>query len=128
MPKLHECTPGQYCFWCPGCECAHHIYTEGKVSWTLTGGLDSPTVRPSLLHNKGEKGAQCHYHVTEGKLEYFFDTFHQYRSQTVEIPEWDERIHNRYSIRPQHEKAQQSVLRNRSPKGNMVCSFNFEKD
>jgi hypothetical protein len=122
--KLKEVRPGQYCFWCPGCECAHHIYTEDD-KWQVMGDLKRPTVRPSLAHNRGEKKAQCHYHITNGKLEYFFDTFHQYRSQVVEIPDWDERIHNPYIIRPKHEEAS---IRNRSPLSNMVCGFNFNRD
>jgi hypothetical protein len=125
--KLKEVRPDQFAFWCPGCACAHHIYTEGKVSWELTGSHEAPTVRPSLSHNRGEKGVNCHYHLTEGKIEYFFDCFHELRSQVIDMLDWDERIHNQYIIRPRHEN---EVSRNRSPqtnKLNIVCGFNFNR-
>lgn len=124
MPKLKEVRPNQFCFWCPGCKCAHHIYTEGKVIWNMTGAPEKPTVRPSLSHNKGEKGVNCHYHLTEGKIEYFLDCFHELKGTVVEMPDWDERIHNQYTIRPRPEK---EAFRNRSPQSNIVCSFNFNK-
>ncbi len=120
--KLKEVTPGTYCFWCPGCECSHWIYTEGQTNWQITGELAAPTVRPSLAHNRSERKAQCHYLITEGTLTYYFDTFHQYRSQSIDMVDWDERVHNPYVTRPRHEN---NTNRNSHPHTNMVCRFNF---
>jgi hypothetical protein len=121
MAKLKEMRPGVYCHFCPGCGCSHWVYTD-EQKWELTGSVDMPTVRPSLAHNRGERKAQCHYHITDGQLVYFLDTHHQYRSQTIDMPDWDERIHNPYIIRPRHEGESR---RNKSPKTNIVCGFNF---
>jgi hypothetical protein len=122
MAKFKEMRPGVFCHFCPGCECSHWIYTDGKVTWSITGEADKPTVRPSLAHDQGNRKTECHYHITDGKLEFFFDTHHQYRSQTIDVPEWDERIHNPYKIRPKHEG---ETIRNRSPKSNAMPGFNF---
>lgn len=121
MPKLKEMRPGVYCHYCPGCECTHWVYTDNKM-WELTGDVSTPTIRPSLAHNRGERKAQCHYHITDGKLEYFFDTHHKYRSETIEMPDWDEAKHHAYITRPRHEE---NSSRNGSPRTNMVCGFNF---
>jgi hypothetical protein len=42
-----------FMFWCPGCQCAHGIWTTKRNSlnavWTFNGDMEKPTFAPSLL-------------------------------------------------------------------------------
>lgn len=94
MKKLGQITnakPGEadYTFYCPGCECNHGVHVNsGDVRWTFTGSMERPTVRPSLLHryvNTDGADVVCHYHITNGTLEYLNDCTHHLSGQTVEM-------------------------------------------
>jgi hypothetical protein len=76
--------PGQYIFWCAGCECAHGI----DSTWSFNGDLVRPTITPSVL-SQGE--VRCHSFVTDGKIRYLPDSEHALAGQTVDMvrPPWE---------------------------------------
>lgn len=79
-----------YLFMCPACSCGHKFctsdaYSEGWPIWQLTGTIDNPTIRASILINSAN-GIICHSFITNGKLEYCGDCTHKLAGQTVELP------------------------------------------
>ena len=89
---LHR-SGNRWLFWCPGCECAHYV----NETWTLTGGTDRPTIRPSILvtyngPDAGQDGApkaRCHSFVTGGSIEFLGDSTHALAGKTVSLPPWE---------------------------------------
>lgn len=81
-------------FRCPGCGCAHAV----NETWTLTGGGQRPTIRPSILvtydgADAGQSGApyaRCHSFVTDGRIEFLSDSTHALAGRTVPLPPWNE--------------------------------------
>lgn len=76
-----------YVFHCPGCGHAHPIEVP---HWTWNGSFDKPTFRPSLLCNGSYPEHRCHSFLTEGTIQFLGDCHHGLKSQTVEIPDWDD--------------------------------------
>ena len=85
-----------YTFWCPGCECAHGIWTMkrgGTPNWEFNGREDKPTFSPSILvrYPNGATGKDevCHSYVRDGQIQFLNDCTHKLAGQTVELPEND---------------------------------------
>ena len=76
-----------YCFHCPGCGYDHPFHVP---AWQWNGSMDVPTFRPSLMVFGMEPSKRCHSWVTDGKIQFLADTFHDLRGQTVELPDWDD--------------------------------------
>jgi hypothetical protein len=78
-------------FNCPGCGCNHpfHVGFTGRPNWSWNGDYDKPTFSPSLVVFKDEPSQRCHSFVTDGKIQFLGDCFHDLKNQTVEIPEWE---------------------------------------
>ena len=79
-----------YLFFCPGCQCAHWVRVRGKnPCWTWNGDVNRPTVTPSLnVHPNTEQ--QCHSFITDGKMIYLADCWHDLKGKTVEIPDFED--------------------------------------
>lgn len=79
-----------YAFHCPGCKYSHpfEINAPNGAGWTWNGSLDKPTFTPSLLCNAGSDQV-CHSFVTDGRIQFLSDCFHELAGQTVEIPDWE---------------------------------------
>ena len=77
-----------YEFFCPGCRYYHsfRVHGEGRPIWQWNFSLERPTFTPSLLANRGTE-QQCHLFVTDGKIFYLDDCWHQLRNQTVDMPD-----------------------------------------
>lgn len=86
-------------FHCPGCgyEHAFHVGPQyptdlaagiARPRWTWNGSFTAPTFSPSLLCNKDIPENRCHSFVTDGKIQFLGDCFHELKGQTVEIPDW----------------------------------------
>jgi len=90
MNKVHE-TAARVWFQCPGCKCAHAI---AKGVWGWNGSLENPTFTPSVLtghpNEKGEQFAvnRCHSFVTDGKIQFLGDCWHELKDQTIALPDW----------------------------------------
>ncbi len=82
--------PELFLFWCPGCECAHHLETR---KWKWNGDLVKPTATPSL-RIRGDKqtggGHHCHLWVKDGQLKFLNDCTHDLGGQTVAMVPWDQ--------------------------------------
>lgn len=102
-------------FHCPGCNMTHGIVTDRikpGPKWNFSGGLDNPTVSPSILvrywktpipppkdengkylldeNGKivGSKKMVCHSFVREGKIQFLNDCTHELAGETVELGEF----------------------------------------
>lgn len=81
--------PGQYLFYCPGCDQVHAVWTDpkfpnpkNKCVWSFNGDRYKPTFTPSL-----DIKGQCHSIVTNGNIYFCPDSVHHLAGQTVEIPD-----------------------------------------
>lgn len=72
-------------FYCPGCECTHHVRIESG-RWNLTGTADRPTIRPSVLCGP----RTCHLFVTDGVIEFLADSQHRLAGKTVPMEDVEE--------------------------------------
>ena len=76
---------------CPGCN-THHAFTvkapQGPV-WGWNGSLDKPTFTPSMLVNGDYPDSRCHSFVTDGKIKFLGDCFHDMKNTTVDLPAID---------------------------------------
>lgn len=94
MPKFQQIKTDdpnieEYMFRCPGCGGAHMIRTKGdRPCWTWNGDVEKPTCSPSLLVGHGTS-YQCHSFISDGKIQFLGDCWHDLRGQTVDIPEWE---------------------------------------
>lgn len=77
-------------FFCPGCGYNHpyqlDIPAANGAMWTFNEDMEKPTFTPSLLCNKGTE-VQCHLHVTDGKIIYSPDCFHDLKNQILDLQE-----------------------------------------
>jgi len=83
----------QYNFWCPGCKTIHAFQVKpAEPNWDFNGDFDCPTVKPSIKVTMGPKTARqvCHFHITNGKIVYCGDCWHDKRNLTVEMKDLDE--------------------------------------
>lgn len=77
--------------WCPGCNRAHQIRTEGSQPvWEFDGNVAAPTCSPSILvrepRPEGEK--RCHYFLRAGFIEFCSDSTHALAGQQILLPDW----------------------------------------
>lgn len=89
--------------YCPGCK-HHHMLrtrmpsnpTQQEVDdqrnniqglWTFNGDFDKPTFRASLLIGAHDATYRCHSFITDGKIQFLGDCFHELKNQTVDLPE-----------------------------------------
>lgn len=97
MAKLHHLRSNGprggevYVFHCPGCGHAHwfEVNAPGGAGWKWNGSMEAPTFSPPLLCNQHDAASRCHSFVTDGKIQFLSDCWHELRGQTVEIPEWE---------------------------------------
>lgn len=74
-------------FWCPGCNEAHAIRTEGtggefnRARWSFDGNVDAPTLSPSIL-------VRANFSPEDG------DCTHALRGQAVPLPDWPAHDHD----------------------------------
>ena len=88
-----EPNTSRFLFYCPACECSHFFQTEDgeKPHWTWNGNEEKPTVRPSIRVRTGPGMVNvCHFHLTDGKIEYCGDCTHSLSGQTVAMVPWEE--------------------------------------
>jgi len=91
--------------YCPGCKSNHALRirmpkepTQQEIDdqrmnkyglWTFNGDVEKPTFRASLLVNCDYPDYRCHSFITDGKIEFLSDCFHELNGQTVDLPEFD---------------------------------------
>jgi|JI9StandDraft_1071089.scaffolds.fasta_scaffold37713_3 hypothetical protein len=80
-------------FKCPACG----EHTVPVPRWQLSGSVESPTIRPSLVETVNPPGPDhrphipttvCHSLVTNGKIEFLADCTHNLAGQTLELSEF----------------------------------------
>ena len=109
MPPLAPVSnrPGELLFWCPGCGCAHFVRTAAYYqqhggqgpTWTVSGPESAPTVRASVLVNRGRVNPDtptCHLFITDGQIRYLGDSTHELAGQTAPLA-WPNREDDRGS-------------------------------
>lgn len=73
---------GGYIIYCQGCKSYHNFDSR----WTFNGDFEKPTFTPSMLVNQ-HRPNRCHSFVTDGKIQFLSDCFHEYAGQTLELEE-----------------------------------------
>ena len=93
--KIYESDGWKQCwFYCEGCK-GHHAFTvvvpsdERVIPWRWNNDINKPTFSPSLLVNKDYPETRCHSFVTDGKIQYLGDCFHELKNQTMELLEME---------------------------------------
>lgn len=94
--KIYQARPGLLMFECPACGDIHPVYLDnsnvvnGVVNkWSWNGDPNKPTFSPSLNVYANDDKQRCHSFVKDGMISFLDDCFHQYKNQTLEIPDWD---------------------------------------
>lgn len=77
---------GHYLHWCPGCDSYHVIYVDKRnpvtgAQWTFNGNVNKPSFTPSI-----NIVGQCHYFITDGRIQFCGDCKHDLKEQTVDLP------------------------------------------
>lgn len=80
-----------YVFHCPGCGYGHPFEVDAPngAGWTWNLSKDRPTFSPSLLVSGQDPATRCHSFVTDGRIQFLDDCWHDLRGQTVDLPEWE---------------------------------------
>jgi len=84
---------GKYIFFCPGCDKNHLIETKNWMNCghKLSGPLDKPTVRGSVLYESNDaRQWRCHSVITRGRIHFLEDSTHFLSGQTVELKPFEE--------------------------------------
>jgi len=115
LSKILRRTPtGRLQFWCPACDDTQDVVLpgmEGNFSgWTWNGDAEKPTFHPSfgashlkLIKDKNGKWqgeyaldsnnepipVYCHSFVTDGRIQFLNDSTHEFKGQTLDLPEWN---------------------------------------
>jgi hypothetical protein len=82
-----------YWFYCSGCKCSHpftvgpQLPNYGKARWQFNGDFEKPTFTPSLLCNPDHAPSRCHLFLTDGKIIYLSDCFHELAGKTIDCPD-----------------------------------------
>lgn len=91
-----EVESGRVQFFCFGCKCPHYVNVAHcdtnpqRPVWGFNGSYEKPTFTPSVLVDLGQ-GRVCHSFVTDGRIQYLTDSFHELAGQTVDlkaVAEW----------------------------------------
>lgn len=69
-------------FHCPGCGHGHAYFVP---RWQFNGSMETPTFTPSLLNFRDNAERRCHLHVTDGKIQFLNDCWHELKGQTVPL-------------------------------------------
>lgn len=78
-------------FLCPGCKCGHPYEVDcADKGWTWNGSMEAPTFKPSLLVNEHTPERRCHLFVTDGKIQFLPDCYHELKGQTIEMQDFDD--------------------------------------
>lgn len=77
----------QYHYFCPGCKYVHAI---GKAVHSFNGDFDKPTFTPSVLLSNPQEVHRCHAIITDGNIQFQDDCWHDLKSQTVPLPEYED--------------------------------------
>lgn len=90
MPKIELVKNQQgefsgYYFVCPGCGYGHLFDNR----WTFNNDYEKPSFTPSLLVNQNYPASRCHSFVTDGKIKFLDDCWHELRGLEVDLPEVD---------------------------------------
>lgn len=75
-------------FQCPGCNMLHPYRIRGQAAgpmWSWNNNVGSPTFTPSLLVNPLDPQSRCHLFLTDGKIQFLGDCFHDLKNQTVDM-------------------------------------------
>lgn len=77
----------QFLYMCKGCGYDHAFALESEGGHhAFNMDLNNPTVTPSLLQNFSADKI-CHSFITDGKIYYLGDCWHDLKNQTVELPD-----------------------------------------
>ena len=79
-----------YRFWCPGCNFSHLYLVEGPLKWDFNNDMEKPTFHPSLLTDGHRPERRCHLFVTNGKIHFCGDCFHELKGKVVDMVEMDD--------------------------------------
>jgi len=95
---------GMYKFRCPAGHW-HYINTKtpnhSGAQWHFNGDVNNPTFTPSINERTGyyvdpelypktkEYSYQCHFFITNGKIQFCSDCSHGLTGQTVDLPEME---------------------------------------
>jgi hypothetical protein len=90
MPKAEiinnsDGKPGGVIIYCPGCK-QYHVFDS---RWEFNGDFEKPTFKPSMLVNERWPQKRCHSFVTDGKIQFLSDCFHDLKNKTVDLEEID---------------------------------------
>jgi Family of unknown function (DUF6527) len=85
MPEKVRTAGQSWWFWCPGCQ-TNHRFTADR--WQKSGTNEAPTFTPSLISDYGD-GRKCHLIITDGKIHYLGDSYHDLKNQVVPMEEFD---------------------------------------
>lgn len=80
--------PFSHGWFCPACGCGHGVNLDpGREAplWTLTGTLEKPTIRASILVRSDK---HCHVYITDGMIQYLSDCSHAMAGQTVPMEDY----------------------------------------
>jgi hypothetical protein len=89
-------TKGHLYYRCPGCKSEHSVPVllnkKEANHWNWNGDSIKPHVRPSVKHTYPDAAYKehpnlpafcCHYHITDGNIEYCGDCSHDHSGKTV---------------------------------------------
>lgn len=79
---------GSLYFHCPGCNMLHPYRVKGEAQgpkWQWNNNVVAPTFTPSLLVNPSDPQTRCHLFLTDGKIQFLGDCFHDLKNQTVDM-------------------------------------------
>lgn len=73
-------------YFCPGCG-YEHVFSPEVHKWN--GDTEKPTVTPSLLQSNPQGHHTCHSYITDGKIKFLSDCWHNLKDQTVDLTDVD---------------------------------------
>ncbi len=83
----------KYAHLCPGCKEKHLFHVKDDANahprWFFNGNVEKPSFHPSMNINASHPEFQCHYFLTDGKLHFQSDCWHDLKGQIVDCPLWD---------------------------------------
>lgn len=93
-PKFYQYpgNPHSMWYWCLGCQMLHPVHVSRpqgagpSAVWDWNKDLLKPTFSPSLRHHLGPK-KMCHVFIRDGNIQYLSDCTHDYKDQTVPLPD-----------------------------------------
>lgn len=105
-------TENGFIHWCLGCKELHeyhvHKLRSNGARWSFNNNLDSPSFQPSMNikigpwpkdnPNDPDDISICHYYITDGNIQYLTDCTHEYKGQTITLPDIPNKIHNKQEI------------------------------